>query len=98
VLRRQRHPPAIRVSVEHGRPVYLAASKRGMPQGAVVQAAGPWRTSGGWWSGTPVSPKLRSSEGGWSRDEWDVALRSGAVCRIFQDLTTERWFLEGTYD
>ena len=88
MLRRRRVPPAIRVSVEHGRPVYIAASKRLMPQGAVVQAAGPWRTSGGWWGG-PV---------GWNRDEWDVALSSGAVCRIFQDRTTGRWFLEGTYD
>jgi protein ImuB len=86
MLRRRRHPPAIRVRVEHGRPVYIAASKRTMPQGAVAQAAGPWRTSGGWWSGT------------WSRDEWDVALTSGAVCRIFQDRTTERWFLDGIYD
>jgi hypothetical protein len=59
---------------------------------------------------TPVSPlvapklrsseggKLRSSEGGWNRDEWDVALASGAVCRVFQDRATERWFLEGIYD
>jgi protein ImuB len=86
VLRRQRHPPAIRVSVEHGRPVHLASSKRGMPHGAVTQAAGPWRTSGGWWSGP------------WSHDEWDVALTSGTVCRIYQDRTTERWFLEGIYD
>jgi protein ImuB len=86
VLRRQRIPPAIRVGVEHGRPVYIAAARRGMPQGAVVQSAGPWRTSGEWWSGT------------WNRDEWDVALRSGTVCRIYQDRTTERWFLDGTYD
>jgi hypothetical protein len=86
VLRRQRIPPAIRVSVEHGRPVHIAASKRSMPHGGVTQAAGPWRTSGGWWSAN------------WNRDEWDVALKSGAVCRIFQDRTTERWFLEGVYD
>jgi protein ImuB len=86
VLRRQRIPPAIRVSVEHGRPVYIAAARRGMPQGSVIQAAGPWRTSGGWWSGT------------WNRDEWDVALKSGIVCRIYQDRTTERWFLDGIYD
>ena len=45
----------------------------------------------------PVAPK-RSGEGGWSRDEWDVALKSGTVCRIYQDRTTERWFLEGIYD
>ena len=32
---------------------------------------------------------------GWNRDEWDVALKSGAVCRIFQDRATQRWFLEG---
>jgi protein ImuB len=94
-LRRQRIPPAIRVSVEHGRPVYLAASRRGMPQGAVTQAAGPWRASGGWW----VSDARRAGgTGPWNRDEWDVALSSGAVCRIFQDRTTERWFLEGIYD
>ena len=66
VLRRQRHPPAIRVSVEHGRPVYLAASRRGMPQGAVVQAAGPWRASGGWWEGGRV---------GWNRDDSLLLLR-----------------------
>ena len=45
-----------------------------------------------------VPPKLRSSEGGWNRDEWDIALKSGVVCRIYQDRTTERWFLEGIYD
>jgi protein ImuB len=101
VLRRQRHPPAIRVSVEHGRPVYLAASKRSMPHGAVTQAAGPWRTSGGWWDRSGArgqEPRHGAKEGGWNRDEWDVALTSGAVCRIFEDRTTERWFLDGIYD
>ena len=103
MLRRQRHPPAIRVTVEHGRPVHIASSKRGLPHGAIVQAAGPWRTSGGWWPNDSalVAPKPRSEdggEGGWNKDEWDVALASGVVCRIFQDRTTERWFLEGLYD
>ena len=101
-IRRHRHPPAVRVSVEQGRPVHLAAARRGMPSGAVLLAAGPWRTSGGWWSeraeGGPVPPKPRSGEGGWNRDEWDVALASGTICRIFQDRTTARWFLEGIYD
>ena len=87
VLRRQRIPPAIRVSVERGRPVHIAASRRGMPYGAVTQAAGPWRTSGGWWTNTH-----------WNRNEWDVALTSGAVCRVYQDRTTDRWYLEGVYD
>jgi protein ImuB len=87
VLRRQRPPLAIRVSVDRGRPAHIAASKRGIPYGAVVQAAGPWRSSGGWWI-----------EKSWSRNEWDVALKSEAVCRIYQDPTTNRWFLDGIYD
>jgi protein ImuB len=87
VFRRQRLPPAIRVAVEHGRPVHLAASRRGLPCGAIVQAAGPWRASGGWWT-----------DRRWSRNEWDIELAGGAVCRIFQDRSTERWFLEGIYD
>jgi hypothetical protein len=40
-------------------------------------------------------------EGGpsaWDNDEWDVALKSGAICRIYRDRTTDRWFLEGIYD
>ena len=45
----------------------------------------------------PGAPKP-AGEGGWNRDEWDVALNSGAVCRIYQDRTTERWFLDGVYD
>ncbi len=89
-LRRQRHPPAIRVTVEGGRPAYVAAARRGLPGGSVVQSAGPWRTSGGWWKGVEGD--------GWNRDEWDVELTGGAVCRIFQDRTTRRWFLEGLYD
>jgi protein ImuB len=64
----------------------MAAAKRGMPQGAVVQAAGPWRSSGNWWGAS------------WDRDEWDVALASGTICRIFQDRTTAGWFLEAIYD
>jgi hypothetical protein len=110
VLRRQRTPPAIRVNVSGGRPVYLAPSRRGVPSGAVVQSAGPWRTSGGWWTTEPVPPKPRSGdcgpvppkprsgEGGWDRSEWDIALAHGEVCRIYQDRATGRWFFEGLYD
>jgi len=98
VLRRQRVPPAIRVRVEHGRPVYLAAAKRGMPQGAVVQAAGPWRISGGWWMVERPPMDLPPKGGSYNRDEWDVALSSGIVCRVYQDRASERWFLDGVYD
>jgi protein ImuB len=86
-LRRWRPPVAVRVAVEAGRPVHVAVDRRGMPGGAVRQAAGPWRTSGGWWHSEQ-----------WNRDEWDVALDDGAVCRIYQERQTGVWFVEGVYD
>jgi protein ImuB len=89
IVRRFRPPVAVRVTVERGRPVRLAIDRRGMPGGHVEQAAGPWRTSGAWWD----------AEGaGWDRDEWDVALSDGSLCRLFRDRITERWFLEGVLD
>jgi hypothetical protein len=93
VLRRQRIPPAIRVNVSGGHPVYLAPSRRGIPSGAVIQYAGPWRASGGWWMTSSRPPG-----GTWNRSEWDVALAHGEVCRIFQDRATGCWFFEGLYD
>jgi hypothetical protein len=34
----------------------------------------------------------------WNRDEWDVALGDGSVCRLFQARDTEQWFLDGVID
>jgi protein ImuB len=60
--------------------------------GKVVAAAGPWRTSGDWW-------RLD----GWARDEWDVAIASGGqksevLYRIYRELGSGGWFVEGVYD
>ena len=88
-LRRFRVPIAIRVAVDRGRPVSVAIDRRGMPGGGVARAAGPWRTSGAWWDGDGAY---------WDRDEWDVAFADGALCRIFRDRVTEKWFLEGVVD
>ncbi len=87
VLRRYRPPVAVRVAVAAGRPAQVAIDRRGMPGGVVQDAAGPWRTSGGWWESHR-----------WDRDEWDVALEGGAVCRLFQDRDTGHWFADGVYD
>ena len=88
-LRRFRPPVAVRVTVEHGAPVRVAVDRRGMPGGGVEQRAGPWRTSGAWWE---------TDGAGWDRDEWDVALSDGSMCRLFHDRRTERWFLDGVLD
>jgi protein ImuB len=88
-VRRFRPPVAIRVAVEGGRPVHIANLRKGIPCGRVEQSAGPWRTSGAWWSATGEH---------WDRDEWDVALTDGTVCRIYRDRVTGRWFLDAVVD
>ena len=89
LLRRFRPAVAVRVSVERGRPVSVAIDRRGMPGGRVTQAAGPWRTSGDWWN---------TSGRHWDRDEWEVGLSDGSVCRLYCDRETGRWFLDGVFD
>ncbi|MGH9655059.1 MAG: hypothetical protein ACRD6B_16530 [Bryobacteraceae bacterium] len=80
-----RPAPRARVKLAHAAPrsVYAAGV-----QGSVVRAAGPWKTSGEWWD--------RASF--WSREEWDVALDDGALYRIYLDLHTEEWYVQGVYD
>ncbi len=55
--------------------------------GKIITAAGPWRTSGDWWTPGP-----------WDRDEWDIGLADGSLYRIYCDRSTGRWFVEGNYD
>lgn len=74
--------PAI-VDMAGGHPVRVSAS--GI-QGEVLNAAGPWRTSGHWWTSEP-----------WSRDEWDVALSNSALYRIYNE-PARGWFIDGSYD
>jgi protein ImuB len=50
-LRRCRQPVPARVAVAGGRPVRVTTDRRGFAGGSVVRAAGPWRTSGEWWTG-----------------------------------------------
>lgn len=101
-LRRFRIPVPARVTVHEGRPVRLQSDRHGVPSGAVLQAAGPWRTSGEWWhvSGGrgPDTPRHGAAAGPWDRDEWDVELASGLVYRIFVERDIGQWFIEGAID
>lgn len=60
-------------------------------RGNVLQSAGPWKTSGEWWTFTA-----------WTREEWDVALDDGALYRIYmQPKTTtpsRAWYVAAVYD
>src|SRR5262245_21593931 len=53
----------------------------------VVASAGPWRASGEWWD-------LQA----WAREEWDVVLGDGALCRLARDRLAGHWYLDGFYD
>jgi protein ImuB len=85
-LRRYRRPIPIRVTVDGYRPTRVASDRVGLASGRVEMSAGPWRTSGEWWAD------------GWRRDEWDVALDDGTVCRIYRDHGTSAWFMDAVVD
>ena len=86
--------PPLRAVVEsaNGWPRQISAwGKQRSVYGKVVNLAGPWRTSGDWWR-----------DDNWSREEWDVALDCGqdrqALYRIYRELSSGTWFVEGNYD
>jgi len=102
-LRRFRFPIPTRVAVSEGRPVRVQTDRQGFSSGAITQAAGPWRTSGHWWetsgpSGHQAIGPSQGREGGWDRDEWDVAMTDGTVYRLVVEREVGQWFLEGVID
>jgi protein ImuB len=70
------------VALDKGQPRRLASSEA---SGAIVEAAGPWRSSGEWWNETR-----------WDRDEWDIVLDNRGAYRLY--VASQRWFLDGSYD
>jgi len=112
-LRRFRPPVIVRVQEEGGRPLRVLIDRPGMAGGHVETCAGPWRTSGGWWTedaretvvshGSPERPSARAADGNlagesWDRDEWDVTLADRVTYRIFRERDSRKWFMEGTVD
>jgi protein ImuB len=81
-IRLFRPPRAARVALASGHPSFVTA---GAIRGKILDLAGPWRTSGDWWTADP-----------WLRDEWDIALSDGALYRLYCD--PRGWFVEGSYD
>ena len=69
----------------HGRPVHLRSD---VSRGRVVRAAGPWRTTGGWWSETAH----------FAIDHYDVQMSDGTLLRLGFDWKAKRWQIDGLYD
>lgn len=83
-LRAVRPPREIEVLCQRDRPHLVRGENL---SGRVVHAAGPWRHQGSWWN-----------EAHYARDYYDTQLSDGGVYRIFRDLHSSKWFLEGSYD
>jgi protein ImuB len=90
------------VQVARGCPTQISAwDKQRSVHGKVISLAGPWRTTGDWW---------RNDR--WARDEWDLALESASgvkksegyakqhqvLYRVYRELSSGDWFVEGSYD
>ncbi len=84
-------------------------SSRGMPEfvrGAricarVVSIAGPWRRQGEWWKAALECEDglaNRILSGGFAHDYYEMALDDGGVYRVFRDLRSDRWYVDGIYD
>jgi protein ImuB len=81
--------PALETSVELDgeRPHFVRLWQR---HRRVVAVSGPWCASGDWWNAAA-----------WTREEWDVALKTPAgigFYRIYRDRLRKQWFVEGVFD
>jgi protein ImuB len=72
-----------------------AAFSDGENRYEIAAAYGPWRTSGCWWA-------LKSFDGAWDCEEWDVlaAMNGGrsVACLLTRDCARNTWRLEAFYD
>lgn len=83
-LRAIRPPAPIEVFSDRGWPAFVRGQGFG---GRVVNTAGPWRVEGEWWR-----------EGGFSREYFDLEISDGGIYRIYRDLVSQNWFVDGIYD
>jgi protein ImuB len=83
-LRAVRPARAVEVFCARDRPEFVRGAGFA---GRVVHAAGPWRVQGEWWS-----------DGRYARDYYDAQLSNGCVYRLYCDLPTHSWFVDGVYD
>jgi len=84
-LRALRPPVTAAVRVSQGRP---EAVRSAVANGRVTRLAGPWRTTGGWWT-----PEER-----FAYDSFDVQTSDGTVSRLRFDRVQRVWQIDAVYD
>jgi len=84
-LRVLRPPVNAQVRQRGEQPVWIRSP---VANGPVLRCAGPWRTTGGWWS----------REGRFAFDHFDVLTRDGTICRLRFDHVARCWQVDAVYD
>jgi protein ImuB len=84
-LRAFRPPLPAQVQMRAGRPESLRSA---IANGDVVRCAGPWRTTGGWWTEADR----------FAFDSYDVATSDGVLIRLHHDLLRDAWEIDAAYD
>jgi protein ImuB len=84
-VRALRPPVAAQVQVHRGRPASIRST---VSTGHVVHAAGPWRTTGHWWS----------EEQRFAVDYFDLQVSDGTLLRLRFDWIEKTWQIDAVYD
>ncbi len=85
VVRALRPPVRAEVQVREGCP---QAIRSAVACGRVTSVAGPWRTTGRWWS----------EEGRFALDHFDVQVSDGTILRLCFDWVHRDWQIDAIYD
>lgn len=80
-----RPPLPVHVHLCSGQPTSLRSA---IANGDVVHCAGPWRTTGGWWTETDR----------FAFDTYDVATSDGLLVRLRHDRVRDTWQVDAVYD
>ena len=101
-LRRFRPPITVRVETKGGAPVRIVFDN---DRRKVLEYAGPWRVNGDWWTNTQwtreewdVTLQQRCHQTVQTRAFKVISAPETAVYRVYKDLRTQQWFVEGMYD
>ena len=65
-----------------------AQIRSAISSGTILHAAGPWRTTGRWWS----------EDGRFAVDHYDVQVSDGSLLRLRFDWIRRRWEVDAIYD
>ena len=85
VSRALRPPLPAHVHLRSGQP---SALRSAVANGDVVRCAGPWRTTGGWWTEADR----------FAFDSYDVATSDGLLVRLRHDRLRDIWQVDAVYD